>query len=99
MRNKQTDVKRLLEIITGITSPSEQGNEGKMPLDVVAILALPENLRKTALAIHRLGRATAMMIARETRGESDVERMHLEQLVEMGYLSREKIAEEVYFYI
>lgn len=99
MRYKQTDVERLLEIIIGVTSPREQEKKGKMPLDVVAILALPENLRKTALAIHRLGRATAMMIAQETRRESDVERMHLEQLVDMGYLSRERRAEEIYYYM
>ena len=73
--------------------------EEKMPLDAVTLLSLPDQLRKTVLAILKLGRATTAGVARETGRKQVVESMCIKQLVEMGYLKKEKQGQDDYFYV
>jgi len=71
----------------------------EMPLDIVTLLSLPDQLRKTALAILKLGRATPTMVARDTGREKTIESKYLKQLVKMGFLKLEKQGPNVYFYV
>lgn len=73
--------------------------EEKMPLDALTLLSLPDQLRKTVLAILKLGRATISGAARETGRKKAIESMCIKQLVERGYLKKEKQGQDVYFYV
>lgn len=69
------------------------------PLDVMTLLSMPDHLRKTAMTVCRLGRATADEIAQQTRRARAVESAYLNQLVIMGYLKKERQGRKAYFYI
>ncbi|MGB9676433.1 MAG: transcriptional regulator [Candidatus Bathyarchaeales archaeon] len=69
------------------------------PLDVMTLLSMPDHLRKTAMTVCRLGRATADEIAQQTRRARAVESAYLNQLVIMGYLKKERKGRKAYFYI
>ncbi len=69
------------------------------PLDVMTLLSMPDHLRKTAMTLCRLGRATADEIAEQTRRARAVESAYLNQLVIMGYLKKERNGRKVYFYV
>jgi hypothetical protein len=60
------------------------------PLDVMTLLALPDNLRKTAMALSRLREAAAVDVSKETHRERAVESAYLNQLVNMGYVQKER---------
>jgi hypothetical protein len=69
------------------------------PLDVMTLLSMPDHLRKTAMTLCRLGRATADEIAQQTRRARAVESAYLNQLVIMGYLKKERNGRKAYFYV
>lgn len=69
------------------------------PLDVMTLLSMPDHLRKTAMTVCRLGRATADEIAQQTHRARAVESAYLNQLVIMGYLKKERQGRKAYFYI
>ncbi|MCJ7423625.1 transcriptional regulator [Candidatus Bathyarchaeota archaeon] len=69
------------------------------PLDVMTLLSMPDHLRKTAMALCRLGRATADEIAEQTHRARAVESSYLNQLVIMTYLKKERKGRKAYFYI
>jgi len=69
------------------------------PLDVMTLLSMPDHLRKTAMTVCRLGRATADEVAQQTRRARAVESAYLNQLVIMGYLKKERKGRKAYFYI
>lgn len=100
MRYKPSDAKDVLDLLVGVRE-LRQDNPGKekKTLDAIALLSLPEHLRKTAIAIHKIGRATAAMIAGVTGRDARVECSNLEELAEMGYLEIEKRDGGVFFYI
>jgi len=68
-------------------------------LDAMTLLSLPDHLRKTAVAICKLGRSTAHDIAGETDRARAVESNYLNQLVMMGLLKRERQGRKVYFQV
>ncbi len=68
------------------------------PLDVMALLAMPDHLRKTAMTVCRLGRATADEVSQQTTRARAVESAYLNQLVLMGYLKKERKGRKAYFY-
>jgi len=77
-----------------------QGNAVALDsLDAMTLLSLPDHLRKTAVAICKLGRSTAHDIAKETDRARAVESNYLNQLVMMGLLKRERQARKVYFQV
>jgi hypothetical protein len=67
------------------------------PLDVMTLLSMPDHLRKTAMALCRLGRATADEIAQQTTRARAVESAYLNQLVIMGHLKKERKGRKAYF--
>lgn len=69
------------------------------PLDVMTLLSMPDHLRKTAMTLCRLGRATANQIAEQTKRARAVESAYLNQLVLMGYLKKERKGRKAYFFI
>ncbi|MEA1904962.1 MAG: helix-turn-helix domain-containing protein [Candidatus Hadarchaeota archaeon] len=68
-------------------------------LDVMALLSIPDHLRKSALAIVRLGKATAADVAEETGRSRAIESAYLNQLVRMGYLKNRREGRTVYFQV
>jgi len=68
-------------------------------LDVMTLLSLPDHLRKTAVTICKLGRATAADVAKETGRARAAESNYLNQLVTMKHIQRERKGKKVYFYL
>jgi hypothetical protein len=68
-------------------------------LDVMTLLSMPDHLRKTAMALCRLGRATADEISGQTKRARAVESAYLNQLVIMGYLKKERNGRKAYFFV
>jgi len=69
------------------------------PLDVMTLLSMPDHLRKTAMTLCRMGRATADEIALQTRRARAVESAYLNQLVIMGHLKKERSGRKAYFFV
>lgn len=69
------------------------------PLDVMTLLSMPDHLRKTAMTVCRLGRATAEEIAEQTKRARAVESAYLNQLVIMGHLKKERQGRKAYFFV
>lgn len=69
------------------------------PLDVMTLLSMPDHLRKTAMAVCRLGRATADEVAQQTKRARAVESAYLNQLVIMGHLKKERQGRKAYFFV
>jgi len=69
------------------------------PLDVMTLLSMPDHLRKTAMTLCRMGRATADEISEQTKRARAVESAYLNQLVIMRYLKKERNGRKAYFYV
>jgi predicted transcriptional regulator len=69
------------------------------PLDVMTLLSMPDHLRKTAMTVCRLGRATAEEVAEQTKRARAVESAYLNQLVIMGYMKKERKGRKAYFFV
>ena len=69
------------------------------PLDVMTLLSMPDHLRKTAMSLCRIGRATAEEISEQTKRARAVESAYLNQLVIMGYLKKERNGRKAYFFV
>jgi hypothetical protein len=69
------------------------------PLDVMTLLSMPDHLRKTAMTLCRMGRATADDISGQTKRARAVESAYLNQLVIMGHLKKERNGRKAYFYV
>jgi hypothetical protein len=69
------------------------------PLDVMTLLSMPDHLRKTAMTVCKLGRATAEETAEQTHRARAVESAYLNQLVTMNYLKKERNGRKAYFYV
>jgi predicted transcriptional regulator len=65
----------------------------------MTLLSMPDHLRKTAMTVCRLGRATAEETAEQTHRARAVESAYLNQLVTMGYLKKERNGRKAYFYV
>jgi response regulator of citrate/malate metabolism len=68
-------------------------------LDVMTLLSLPDHLRKTAVTLCKLERATAEEVADQTKRARAVESGYLNQLVVMGYLKKQRDGRKAYFYV
>jgi hypothetical protein len=67
-------------------------------VEVEAFLRLPDHLRKTLVAVCRLGFVTAEDVAQQTSRARAVESNYLNQLVGMDYLKRMRKGRKVFFY-
>jgi hypothetical protein len=100
MRYKPSDAQGILNLLSGSEVFKEEKDEDEEKnLDAFAILALPQHLRNTALAIHKLGKATAGMTGKLTGRTLENEEANLLEMVEMGYLKKAKEGRETYFYL
>lgn len=61
------------------------------------LASLPEHLRDTALAIARIGQATAEQVAAKTGRTRAAESDYLNQLASRGFLKKQRIGRQVYF--
>jgi hypothetical protein len=61
------------------------------------LLDMPDHLRKTKMTLDRFGRATAEIVACETKRARAVESAYLNQLVLMGLVQKERDGRKVYF--
>ncbi|MDG6222406.1 MAG: transcriptional regulator [Candidatus Bathyarchaeota archaeon] len=68
-------------------------------LDVMTLLSLPDHLRKTAVTLCKLEKATADEVAEQTKRARAVESGYLNQLVIMGYMKKERDGRKAYFYV
>ena len=90
-----------MEIIIELQKQEPKNIPEQLPdaLDVMTLLSLPDHLRKTAITICKLGRATADEVAEQTKRARAVESAYLNQLVLMGYLKKERVGRKAYFYV
>jgi DNA-binding transcriptional ArsR family regulator len=78
----------------------EEGVELFRALDIATLLTFPDHLRKSAMTLFRLGRASAKDVAKETGKARAIECAYLNQLARMGYVKKEKRrGRRVYFSI
>ena len=68
-------------------------------LDVMTLLSLPDHLRKTAVTLCKLEKATADEVAGQTKRARAVESGYLNQLVVMGYMKKEREGRKAYFFV
>ena len=84
----------------GIKEKADDGNQVETAtLDVMTLLSLPDHLRKTAMILIRLSRATADQVSLESGRKRAVESGYLNQLVVMGHVKKMRQRRDVYFYI
>ncbi|MFH0897331.1 MAG: transcriptional regulator [Candidatus Bathyarchaeota archaeon] len=89
--------------LIGSKEVTEQANDerrkGLEALDVMTLLSLPDHLRKTAMILSKLDRATAGKVSGESGRARAVESSYLNQLVVMGYIKKMRAGHDVYFYV
>ncbi len=69
-------------------------------LDVVTLLSVPDHLRKTLIALAKLGgEATSEEVAKHTGRARAVESAYLNQLATLGYVIKRRKGRKVYFII
>ena len=98
---EQINVKleKMLSSKAGSQRVANEEGEGHTALDVMTLLSLPDHLRKTAIILSRLGRASAKQISLESKRARAVESNYLNQLVVMNYVKKMRVGRTVYFYI
>ena len=97
--NQKMEVMIEIQKNGGSDSPKSTGLLPDASLDVMTLLSMPDHLRKTAMMICRLTRATAEEIAEQTNRARAVESAYLNQLVIMGYVKKERKGRKAYFFI
>lgn len=89
----------ILRRIRGNRVPTEESIEFEGALDVMTLLSLPDNLRKTAIVLSKLSEATAQDVAAETGRKRAVESALLNELTRMGHLHKHRKGRKVYFIV
>ncbi len=87
------------EFLQRTTKQKHTDETFKLEPDMVTLFSLPSALRKTVVALYKLGEATAEDLARETKRLRAVESSAANQLVRMGFLSKRREGRKVYFFI
>lgn len=87
------------ELLQRTAKQNHTGETIKLEPDMVTLFSLPSALRKTVMALYKLGEATAEDLARETKRLRAVESSAANQLVRMGFLTKRREGRKVYFYI
>ncbi len=70
-----------------------------VPLDAMTLLSMPDHLRHTFMTVCRFNHAAAEDIAQQTNRARAAESGNLNQLVNMGFLKKEKKGRKTYFFI
>lgn len=90
-------VEELLQQILDELRLQRKERQSPSGYDWNTVLSLPDHLRKTALVLAQLGRATAQDIANITKRARAVESAYLNQLAIQGLARKERNGREVYF--
>lgn len=78
---------------------TEWSKPTKLDPDMLSLISLPKSLRKTVLALYKLGKATADDLSKETERLRAVESASANQLVRIGFIAKTREGRKVYFYI
>jgi DNA-binding transcriptional ArsR family regulator len=78
----------------GDLSLKENGGRG---LGLFSLLALPDHLRKSVIALSEFDETTAAEVAKKTSRTRVAESVYLNQLYRMGYINRNRRGRTVYF--
>ena len=104
LRKMNEKLDRMIKINEGILRgllenriPVEEPIKFEGALDVMTLLTLPGNLRKTAMVMCKLTEATAQDVASETGRKRAVESALLNELASMGYLAKTRQGRRMYF--
>jgi hypothetical protein len=103
MKERLKRIERKIDVLVGGIGEKhppkkvEEIKEVDKSLDIMTLLSLPDHLRKSAMAIIKMGDAMAEDVARETERSRAVESAYLNQLVRMGHLVRKRRGKRVYF--
>lgn len=92
-------LEKLLQSTDTLHRTSRDESKELQALDVMTLLSLPDHLRKTAIVLSGLGRATASQVSTESGRARAVESGYLNQLVVMGHMKKMRNGRDVYFYI
>jgi predicted transcriptional regulator len=91
-------IEKRLERIERILRLRDHGSEEqRFQASVEAAFELPDSLRRTIFALMEMGEATAEEVAEKTGRTRSIETIYLNQLVRMGFLSRERRGRKIYF--
>lgn len=91
----------LLESLKNRSEPMHAGEaSGKAKhLDAGGLMSLPDHLRKTAMAMVKLGEGTASSVSHVTSRVRAAESDYLNQLFAMGYLRKRRVGRDRVFSI
>jgi len=79
------------------SNTSSLGEAAAVSISTKDLLALPDSLRKTMMGIQSLKEATTMEVAENTGRTRSVETIYLNQLVRMGYVTKNRKGRKIYF--
>jgi DNA-binding transcriptional ArsR family regulator len=101
IRENLEQLNEKMEVMIEIQKHDRRGIPEKLPeaLDVMTLLSLPDHLRKTAITLCRLEKATANEVSEQTKRARAVESGYLNQLVIMGYMKKERQGRKAYFFV
>ena len=101
IRENLEQLNEKIDVMIEIQKSSHRELPENLPeaLDVMTLLSLPDHLRKTAVCLCKLEKATADEISEQTKRARAVESGYLNQLVIMGYLKKERQGRKAYFYV
>lgn len=74
-----------------------QNPKSPVCFDWNTLLALPDHLRRTAIQLARLGMVTAQDVSNYTHVARAVESAYLNQLVNQGLATKERVKRKMYF--
>jgi len=96
IRKKLAEIDKKLDCLLKIQVKQPDRKRAFVPN---TLAALPDHLRKTALAIAAMGQATAEQVAAKTGRTRAAESDYLNQLAGRGFLKKERKARKVYFQV
>jgi len=101
IRENLEQLNEKIEVMIEIQKHDKRGIPENLPeaLDVMTLLSLPDHLRKTAITLCKLEKATANEVSEQTKRARAVESGYLNQLVIMGYMKKERQGRKAYFFV
>jgi len=86
-----------LEKVLIRSNAKSPGKTATISISTKDLLALPDSLRKTMMTIQSLKEATTKEVAENTGRTRSVETIYLNQLVRIGYLTKQRRGRKIYF--
>ena len=101
IRENLEQLNEKIDVMIEIQKHDKRGIPENLPeaLDVMTLLSLPDHLRKTAITLCKLEKATANEVSEQTKRARAVESGYLNQLVIMGYVKKERQSRKAYFFV